>query len=397
MVNHKKTIALALAGGGPLGGLYELGALMAIQQALPTLKLHQLPMYVGVSAGSVIASALANNFAIDDIAKNLLRPQVAEHPIHPSMFYQPAWKEYLTRLAQLPTLSLEALSDYFVQPEDESLLESFTRLKKLLPSGFFNNQPIEQYLRNLFEQQGVSNDFRKIKPLLMVVAADLDKGASVVFGQQGWDDVPISTAVQASTSVPGLYLPVKIHDRYFVDGVLYKTVHASAAIEAGADMVICINPVVPYENNKYSSANAEQTSIRNEGAIGIISQAIRALVHSRSKTGFRQYDSDYPDKDILLFEPDPNDAEWFFTNEFSFKNRSSLVEKAYKATLQDLSARRESLNSVLAGYDLEITEDSLIAHNRSILESKKRRRKLSPHMVQLRKSLNRLEQELEDS
>ncbi|TCS41990.1 patatin-like phospholipase family protein [Reinekea marinisedimentorum] len=396
MVNHKKTIALALAGGGPLGGLYELGALMAIQQALPTLKLHQLPMYVGVSAGSVIASALANNFAINDIAKNLLRPQVADHPIHPSLFYKPAWKEYMARLSRLPALSLEAVSDYFVQPDDETLLESFTRLKRLLPSGFFNNQPIEQYLRNLFEQQGVSNDFRQLNSRLMVVAADLDKGNSVVFGQHGWDDVPISVAVQASTAVPGLYLPVKIHDRYFVDGVLYKTVHASAAIDAGADLVICINPVVPYENNNFDDTRAEQTSIKNEGSIGIISQALRALVHSRSTTGFRQYDSDYPDKDILLFEPSPTDAEWFFTNEFSFKNRSSLVEKAYKATLQDLAGRREALNEVLAGYRLEITEESLVPNNREILECRKRRRKLSPHMLQLRKSLNKLEQQLEE-
>ena len=107
-----KTIALALAGGGPMGGLYELGALLALQQALPELKQHRLPMYVGVSAGSVIASALANRFSIAEIADNLLRPDEVENPIHPSLFYSPAWKEYLRRLATIPGLTWQAIYDY---------------------------------------------------------------------------------------------------------------------------------------------------------------------------------------------------------------------------------------------------------------------------------------------
>lgn len=397
MVKQPKKVALALAGGGPLGGIYELGALIAIQQALPGLKLHKLPMYVGVSAGSVIASALANQFTIDVIARNLLKPTDAEHPIHPSLFYQPAWREYLSRILRVPNLSWQALTDYFLQPDDESLLESFTRLKKILPSGFFKNRPIEAYLRKLFKEQGVSNDFREIDALLMIVAADLDKGTSVVFGQEGWDDVPISRAVQASTCVPGLYLPVKIHGRYFVDGVLYKTVHASAALDAGADLVICINPIVPYENDEIDTENSDDMSIVTEGTVGIISQAIRALVHSRSTTGFRQYDRDYPDKDILLFEPSSKDAQWFFTNEFSFRNRTDLVSQAYRATLSDLADRRNEINRVLEDYDLCIEEDDLIADNEIIANAKVKRRTLSPHMHQLRKTLNKLEDQLEQS
>jgi len=391
-VPDSKKIALALAGGGPMGGLYELGVLLALQQALPNLVQHRLPMYVGVSAGSVIAASLANRFSISGIASNLLRPDEVEHPIHPSLFYTPAWKEYARRVTQLPELTWKAFNDYFKNPHDESLASRFTTLKQLLPAGFFDNGPIEKYLNKLFDQHGVSNDFRKLDTLLMVVAADLDCGKSVVFGQQGWDDVPISKAVQASTCVPGLYVPVEIHNHYFIDGILYKTVHASAALEAGADLVICVNPIVPYCNDKFSDQAPEQTSIIREGTTGIISQAIRAMVHSRSVTGFRQYERDYKGKDILLFEPKTDDAEWFFANEFSFKNRVQLVDKAYRATLVELSERMSSINSVLEKYGLALEPSRLEPDNHILMKANRRKRKLSPHMANLRRTLNRLEE-----
>ena len=43
--------------------------------------------------------------------------------------------------------------------------------------------------------------------------------------------MPIALAVQASTALPGLYPPVEIDGRFYVDGVLHKTVHASVAFE----------------------------------------------------------------------------------------------------------------------------------------------------------------------
>lgn len=393
--SSEKTVALALAGGGPMGGLYEMGALIAISQAFPNLKLHKLPMYVGVSAGSVIASALANRFSIEEIASNLLRPDEVEHPIHPSLFYTPAWREYIKRASQIPGLTWQAIMDYMKQPQDETLLESFTRLKRVLPSGFFDNAPIEKYLRDLYASTEKTNDFRELDSKLMIVAADLDCGRSVVFGQKDWDDVPISQAVQASTCVPGLYTPVKIHDHFFIDGILYKTVHASAALDAGADFVICINPIVPYCNKGFSPENPNETSIIREGTTGIISQAIRAMVHSRSVTGFRQYEGDYEGKDIVLFEPNTDDAEWFFANEFSFKNRVELVDRAYRATLDDLRDRKLAFNTLFEKYDLHIDEERLEPVNESIKRAKQRHRRMSPHLKSLHSTLRQLEEQLE--
>jgi NTE family protein len=53
-------IALALAGGGPLGAIYEIGALCALQESLNGIDFTKLQHYVGVSAGGFIAAGLAN-------------------------------------------------------------------------------------------------------------------------------------------------------------------------------------------------------------------------------------------------------------------------------------------------------------------------------------------------
>jgi len=63
MTNRKTPtprIALALAGGGPLGAIYEICVLCAIDEAMEGLDLTALHHYVGVSAGGFIAAGLAN-------------------------------------------------------------------------------------------------------------------------------------------------------------------------------------------------------------------------------------------------------------------------------------------------------------------------------------------------
>jgi NTE family protein len=80
------------------------------------------------------------------------------------------------------------------------------------------------------------------------VATNLDSGEAAPFGRPGWDHVPISQAVQASSPrCPGLFPPVEIDDNYYVDGALKKTMHASVALETGCDLMLCLNPLVPFD------------------------------------------------------------------------------------------------------------------------------------------------------
>ena len=60
-------IGLAIAGGGPVGLVYEIGALHALGEALDGLDLNHLNVYVGVSAGAVMAALLANRLSTGQI------------------------------------------------------------------------------------------------------------------------------------------------------------------------------------------------------------------------------------------------------------------------------------------------------------------------------------------
>src|SRR3546814_4606789 len=79
------------------------------------------------------------------------------------------------------------------------------RFGGLVPTGLFDNAEVERFLRDIFTRRGRSNDFRELDAKLFVVAVELDSGEPVLFGGEGWDDVPISRAVQASAALPGLY------------------------------------------------------------------------------------------------------------------------------------------------------------------------------------------------
>ena len=60
---RRKKIGLACAGGGIEGCIYEVGALCALDEAIEGLEVHRLDVYVGVSAGAIVAAYLANGIS----------------------------------------------------------------------------------------------------------------------------------------------------------------------------------------------------------------------------------------------------------------------------------------------------------------------------------------------
>src|SRR3546814_20565689 len=77
-------IGLAIAGGGPIGGMYDLGALRALDEALDGLDLTDLDSYVGVSSGAFLAAGLANRMSTADICRLFLTgdTDAARYPAH---------------------------------------------------------------------------------------------------------------------------------------------------------------------------------------------------------------------------------------------------------------------------------------------------------------------------
>jgi predicted acylesterase/phospholipase RssA len=357
---------LALAGGGPLGGIFEVGALVALTDSLDGIDFNELDAYVGVSSGSFVAAALANGMSPAQMYR-LFIDDGADAALTPEVFLRPALSEFAYRAASIPRLLAQAARECLRDPLRRGMMESLATLAHALPVGMFDSRSVGDFLHRLFEAPGRTDDFRELPRKLFLVATNLDTGGSVTFGAPGYDRVPISTAIEASAALPGLFPPVKIDGNFYVDGALNKTLHASVALEEGVDLLLCVNPLVPFDASRVSRGERFSLAKLNEGGLPIVlSQTFRAIIHSRMRVGMAKYRRQYPDADIVLFEPDREDADMFFANIFSYSQRRHLSAAAFRKTRQNLLARAGELGPQLARHGIRIDLERLRDEGRDI-------------------------------
>src|SRR5690606_32005601 len=147
----------------------------------------------------------------------------------------------------------------------------------------------------------------------------------------------------------GLFAPVRIGSRHYLDGALNKTVHASVVLDYGVGLVLCVNPLVPYDGRRSGARRVSRSGIST-----VMAQTIRTAIRSRMTVGLAKYRVTHPGSDVVLFEPRSDDADTFFTNIFSLSSRRRLCEHAYTATRADLLARQAELDPVLRRHGLSI-------------------------------------------
>ncbi len=360
-----------------MGGIYEIGALAALTESLRGIDFNDAEVYVGVSAGSFIAAGLVNGFTPHQMSRLFIEGHKSEDRFDPSILLRPALREYLRRAASLPPLLFAAAWDYLARPRN--LMSSIERLGRAIPTGLFDGDQIDKYLGRIFAQTGRTNDFRELRHRLYLVATDLDTGEAVAFGSKGFEHVPISRAVQASAALPGVFPPVEIDGRFFVDGALRKTLHASIALEHGVDLLLCLNPLVPYDARPHhpSRDRAHRLDKLVEGGLPVVlAQTFRSIIHSRLGAGMERYKTVYPHTDIVLFEPNRADADMFFTNLFSYSSRRRLCEHAYQKTRHELWERRHEIGPKLERHGIRIDVERLRDEKMTLVRSLRRTREL---------------------
>lgn len=365
--NRAPRIALALAGGGPLGAIYEIGALCALDEALQGLDFTRLDHYVGVSAGGFIAAGLANGMRPRELCAAFIEnAHDAPEVFDPAWLMVPAYGEFARRAIMFPGLACSTL--WRATVGGEPITHALERLGASLPTGIFSNDEVHRRLERVFTRDGRTNDFRELKVKLTLVATNLDSGEAAPFGRPGWDHVPISKAVQASSALPGLFPPVEIDDRCFVDGALKKTLHASVALDEGVDLMLCLNPLVPFDSASPRTAVMQRglpaerrriPRIADGGLPAVLSQTFRSMIHSRMELGMKHYERAYPDTDIVLIEPDQRDPELYLANTFRYGKRRQLAEHAYQQTRSLLRSRRSTLAPKLARHGITLSAEVL--------------------------------------
>jgi predicted acylesterase/phospholipase RssA len=360
-------IALALAGGGPLGAIYEIGALCALEESLAGLDFTRLQHYIGVSAGGFIAAGLANGMTPRELCTAFIDNSGTGEVFDPAWLMVPAYGEFVRRGIMVPGLAASAA--WRATVGRRSLSHALERLGPGLPTGIFSNEEVDRRLAALFERPGRTNDFRQLPTRLTLVATDLDTGEAAPFGRPGYDHVPISRAVQASSALPGLFPPVQIDDHYYVDGALKKTLHATVALEEGVDLMLCLNPLVPFNASEPPQPRAQRADLPAEqrtiprivdgGLPSVLSQTFRSMIHSRMELGMKHYERAYPGTDIVLVEPDHRDPQLYLANTFSYRQRRELAEHAYQQTRAMLHSGRDALGPKLARHGIALREGVL--------------------------------------
>jgi len=393
-------IGLALAGGGPLGGIYEVGAMLALADSLDGLDFNELDVYVGVSSGGFVAAALANGISPAQMYRLFIDDGV-DAALKPEIFLRPAYAEFYRCLTALPGLGGRATLQYLRDPFHRGVMESFSTLAQAIPTGVFDNRAIDTFLARLFAAPGRTNDFRELSRKLFLVATNLDTGASVTFGPHHHAHVPISRAIEASSALPGLFPPVVIDGEYYVDGALNKTLHASVALDEGVKLLLCVNPLVPFDASSAHRRGHLTVDKLNQGGLPLVlGQTFRAIIHSRMRVGMERYCRQYPDANILLFEPDREDADMFFANIFSYSQRKRLCASAFAKTRQNLLARAEAMAPILRQHGIRIRHERLADPERHVMMALNDPRPLRPDVTnqsvrqtkrELRHTLDQLE------
>jgi predicted acylesterase/phospholipase RssA len=343
-----------LGGGGFTGGVYEIGALRALDLLSTNLTVNEFDVYVGTSAGSFVAALVANGITPEEMMR-VVNQQVPTpfRDIDLGQLLRPNVGEFVRKGLGLPLQHARVVRDLAPQLGQVSLMDLALGLAEGLPSGVYSGSGIEQYVRAVLSDPDRTDDFRALGRELYLTATDLDTCERIVFGSESWDDVPISTAVRASTALPMVYTPVTVHDRELIDGGIVSTTNLDIAVEAGAKLVVVINPLVPYIND-FSKARRH---VSDMGAPQIGYQAFKLLAHQRLHEMAKRWEDRYPGVDIILIEPEPDDELMFQTSIMNFTSRVEIARHGFQSVTLKLASDYEHLREVAQRHGIEISAD----------------------------------------
>jgi NTE family protein len=356
---RRSKTALVLGGGGFTGAVYEIGALRALDLLSVNRTVNQFDVYVGTSAGSFVASLAANGVTPEEMMR-VVNQQVPTpfRDIDVSTLLRPNILEYAKSAVTLPLKTLEVLRELPRQLKGSSWMDIALGLAEGLPSGVYSGSGIERYMREVLSDPDRSDDFRLLEPELYLAATDLDTCERIVFGTSGWDDVPISQAVRASTALPMIYKPVKVRDRELVDGGIVSTTNLDVAVEAGAKFVIVVNPLVPYVNDfskRVGRLFPRPQRVSDMGFPQIGYQVFKLLAYQRLHEMARQWEQRYPGVDIVLIEPEPNDELMFQTSILNFTNRVGIAKHGFETVTLKLAQDYDNFREICERHGIEIS------------------------------------------
>jgi NTE family protein len=383
-------IALVLAGGAISGGAFKLGGLIALNTYLEGRKITDFDMYVGVSAGALVAAPLSAGVPPEELIRSLHGGSTIISQFRPWHFYWPNFGEFAGKPVELMrdgtrylpstvsawlasvrrNISRRHLTAFMRRP-------SYPHLEKLmapvirdmrggpdelgrsamsyLPSGLFDNRMLERFIRTNLRRNRLPNNFRLLhlerNNSLYVSATNLNTARSVIFGHDEDTSATVSEACMASSAIPGFFKPARIGDVEYIDGGVQRTANITRAAEKGADLIIAYNPFRPYLNLFDGDPKRAYRSMGSMGPAVVLDQTFRSLLHSRLDLGVDRLRLDPRFRgDLVLIEPTEQDARMFNISPIAFWKRALAAEAGYLSVKATLERHHNRLTRIFEAY-----------------------------------------------
>ncbi len=202
-------IALVLAGGGMTGAVYEIGALRAIDDLLVDRSVNDFDIYVGTSAGAIVASFIANGITPAD----MYRAIAGEHPDLPALrrehIFSFNYREVGPPRHRVSVKLVAALGDYLIDRRNSTLVDTLWSLTDVLPSGPLRRPGAGTLHAGGAGAGGTSRTTStRWRRSCTSSPPTSHRARRAVFGPEDGRNCPISQAVAASTALPIVYKPV---------------------------------------------------------------------------------------------------------------------------------------------------------------------------------------------
>ncbi len=327
--------ALVLSGGGITGFLFEMGVLAAIEDAVrPQPFAECFDVFVGTSAGAVVAALMANGASPRTIYHALYEDEDSPFNFRPGDVYGTAARNVAQLVAQFARPLLGAVGRAIRRQERPSLTAIFTDFQAHHPPGFYSTEPLQRTLCQRFDQLGYAHHFDQLQEPLFVTGADIDTGERLVFGAGELRETHICAAVAASCAIPIFFQPIRIGERDVVDGAVAEATPLDIAAERGARRILYLNPLVPIRNDRtklclpLDGGHCARLSEKGVGWIG--EQTLRMLLATKLTDSLAALGSRYPDLVIQTIQPAQDELPMFMHSVMSFAARKELLEYGYQ-------------------------------------------------------------------
>ena len=130
--------------------------------------------------------------------------------------------------------------------------------------------------------------------------------------------------------MPGLFRPIRIGGRYYVDGEVARTLSADIAVEAGANVVIISNIYRPAQEPD------AKRSIARRGVHRVLRQSMSTLLTEKERSGVELLSKRYPHVKFIDIAPDL--GSYGYLNHFAAR---PMIMRGYGTALRALAAAKE--------------------------------------------------------